>query len=373
MKTREQITQEAENLAPVPPEAASEYRQRTDRMISQVDRELAANPGIGSLIGHNPLEIMYNNHRHHARFMTNVFRFNSFGLLARTVPWVYRAYRSRGFSYDYFPAELAAWISSAREHLSPEAAKPIAAVYEWLLVRHEDMVQLSRESTAPSLAPHPDWAKVQKDFLSALLEGAVQKSLDLADRSVRSAGEVPGFYLHVIEPSLYEIGARWERGEISVAQEHLATAISSRVMAALYPRFVLGEQTKGRAVVTTVSEEFHELGAWMVADLLALEGWEVSYLGANTPTGDLLDMLLSLKPDLLALSSAMPFNLDRVEESILSVRAREELKSTRILVGGRIFREMEDLWRLTGADGWARDAREAVALASHWWEETGKR
>jgi methanogenic corrinoid protein MtbC1 len=184
---------------------------------------------------------------------------------------------------------------------------------------------------------------------------------------------VPGFYLEVIEPSMVEIGARWERGEISVAQEHLATAISSRVMAALYPRFVLGEQTKGRAVVTTVCEEFHELGAWMVADLLALEGWEVSYLGANTPTGDLLDMLLNLKPDLLALSSAMPFNLDRVQESIQAVRDREELAATRILVGGRIFREMDDLWRLTGADGWARDAQEAVALAGQWWEETGKR
>ena len=373
MATGERITQEAEKLAPVPPEAAAEYLQWTDQMISQVDRELAANPRIGSLIGHSPLDIMYNNHRHHARFMANVFRFNSFGLLARIVPWVYRAYRSRGFSYDYFPAELSAWIGSGREHLSPAAEKPITAVYDWLLERHEDMVELSQEHTTLSPAPHPDWANVQQDFLAALLEGAAQKSLDLADRSVRSAGELPGFYLHVIEPSMYEIGARWEAGEISVAQEHLATAISSRVMAALYPRFVLGEQTKGRAVVTTVCEEFHELGAWMVADLLALEGWEVSYLGANTPTGDLLDMLLSLKPDLLALSSAMPFNLDRVQESILDVRAREELKATRILVGGRIFREMDDLWRLTGADGWARDARQAVALASQWWEETVKR
>jgi len=373
MTTRGHVTREAEKLAPVPPEAAAEYRQRADRMIAQVDRKLAANPEIGSLIGNNPLDLMYNNHRHHARFMANVFRFNSFGLLARTVPWVYRAYRSRGFSHDYFPAELAAWIESVREHLSPAAEKPITAVYEWLLERHGDMVELSQGDTTLSPSPHPDWANVQKDFLSALLEGVAQKSLDLADRSVQSAGEVPGFYLHVIEPSMYEVGALWERGEISVAQEHLATAISSRVMAALYPRFVLGEQTKGRAVVTTVCEEFHELGAWMVADLLALEGWEVSYLGANAPTGDLLDMLLDLKPDLLALSSAMPFNLDRVQESILAVRDREELQSTRILVGGRIFREMEDLWRLTGADGWARDAREAVVLAGQWWEEAGKR
>jgi methanogenic corrinoid protein MtbC1 len=313
--------------------------------------------------------MMYNNHRHHARFMANVFRFNSFRLLALTVPWVYRAYRSRGFSYDYFPAELTAWIGAVKDHVSPAAEKPITAVYGWLLERHRDMVRLSQEHTPPFPSPHPDWASVQKDFLSALLEGAVQKSLDLADRSIGSADEVPGFYLHVIEPSMYEIGACWERGEISVAQEHLATAISSRVMAALYPRFVLGEQTKGRAVVTTVSEEFHELGAWMVADLLALDGWEVTYLGANTPVKDLLDMVSDRKPDLLALSSAMPFNLDSVQESILAIRGRVGVEATRIMVGGRVFRDMEDLWPLTGADGWARDAREAAVLAATWWEE----
>jgi methanogenic corrinoid protein MtbC1 len=126
-------------------------------------------------------------------------------------------------------------------------------------------------------------------------------------------------------------------------------------------------------VVTTVSEEFHELGAWMVADLLALDGWEVSYLGANTPAEDLLDMLCNRKPDLLALSSAMPFNLDRVHESIQALRARVELEAMRIMVGGRVFRSMEDLWRLTGADGWARDAQEAAALAARWWKEAGRR
>ena len=113
MKTlRERVTQEAEKLAPVPPEAAAEYRQQADRMISKVDRTLAASPRLAVLIGENPLEVMQANHRHHARFLASVLRFNNFGLLARTVPWVYRTYRSHGFSDDYFPAELAAWADS---------------------------------------------------------------------------------------------------------------------------------------------------------------------------------------------------------------------------------------------------------------------
>jgi len=342
-------------------------------MISEVDRTMAARPDIGSLLGDNPLDVMQANHRHHARFLANVFRFNNFGLLARTVPWVYRAYRSRGFSDDYFPAELAAWVDSVKEQLSPSAEKPINAVYAWLLEKHDDMAQLSLDSTIPLPSPHPDWSNVQEGFVSSLLEGVVQKCLALADRNVERASELPGFYLNVIEPSMYQIGERWERGEISVAQEHLATAICGRVMAALYPRFVLGKRTKGRAVVTTVAEEFHELGAWMVADLLALDGWDVLYLGTDTPTSDVLDMLLRLKPDLLALSSAMPFNLIRVQEVIEATRARREMDRIRILVGGRIFRDMRDFWRTVGADGWAPDAQEASLLAQSWWEEAGQR
>jgi methanogenic corrinoid protein MtbC1 len=130
---------------------------------------------------------------------------------------------------------------------------------------------------------------------------------------------------------------------------------------------------QGRAVVTTVAEEFHELGAWMVADLLTLDGWDVSYLGPDTPTKDLLDMLARLKPDLLALSSAMPFNLIRVQEVIEATRAGKEMEQIRIMVGGRIFRDMTDLWRIVGADGWAPDAQEARLLAQRWREEAGKR
>jgi methanogenic corrinoid protein MtbC1 len=305
--------------------------------------------------------------------MANVFRFNNLELLKHTVPWVYRAYHSRGFSYDYFRVELAAWIEVVQEHLNSGSAGPIVSVYEWLLAEHDEMMERSGLPPEPPSPSAPAWQEVQKAFLSSLLEGKSEECMDLADRHVRESKDLPGFFLDVIQPSLYEVGCLWEGGEISVAQEHLATSISGRVLAALYPRFVLGKKTKGKAVVTTVSEEFHELGAWMVSDLLALDGWDVSYLGANTPTPDLMDLLSRLKPDLLALSSAMPFNLIRVEEVIEMTRAREELEGIRIMVGGRIFRVVEDLWHIAGADGWAPDALEATVLARKWWEEAAGR
>jgi methanogenic corrinoid protein MtbC1 len=69
----------------------------------------------------------------------------------------------------------------------------------------------------------------------------------------------------------------------------------------------------------------------------------------------------------------MPFNLIRVQEVIEATRAGKEMEQIRIMVGGRIFRDMTDLWRIVGADGWAPDAQEARLLAQRWREEAGKR
>jgi methanogenic corrinoid protein MtbC1 len=53
-------------------------------------------------------------------------------------------------------------------------------------------------------------------------------------------------------------------------------------MVDIYP-----SQAKGKAVITAAPNEFYEIGAWMISDILEFDGWEVRYLGANTPVNDL--------------------------------------------------------------------------------------
>lgn len=60
---------------------------------------------------------------------------------------------------------------------------------------------------------------------------------------------------------MYEIGLLWEKGLISVAQEHLATSIVMRIMSYLYMDFILVENTKGKAIITASANEYHEIRA----------------------------------------------------------------------------------------------------------------
>ncbi|HZL05810.1 MAG TPA: B12-binding domain-containing protein, partial [Coriobacteriia bacterium] len=88
----------------------------------------------------------------------------------------------------------------------------------------------------------------------------------------------------VIAPAMWGIGELWEGGGLTVAQEHLATAVSHHVLTRLYPGLLRREQRRGDTVVVgAVHGEHHVLGLRMVADVFEGAGFDVRFLGADVP------------------------------------------------------------------------------------------
>jgi methanogenic corrinoid protein MtbC1 len=365
----EDIIASSSQLSKISHEAAEAYAQATDRLLNNVNEQLEEHSKIKELIGRNPLDLMHNNHKNHATFMTAVFRINSFELLARTIPWVYRAYHARGFSYDYFPAELVAWQIAVHDCLvSPSHKAEINAVYKWMVQQHEQMIQLSLSGDGLSFSVEREADAMQEVFLSLLLHGDSQGCLKLANQSIQTADELKHFYLDIIWPAMYRIGLLWETNQITVAEEHLATAIVGRVMAALYPRIAQFNVTRGTAIVSAGPNEFHEVGARMVADFMEMDGWDVTYLGANTPATEIHSILKKQKPFMLAMSVATVFNLDSAQQVIRIIKEDQETRDIKIMVGGLAFNGMPELWQNLGADGYAANADCALPILNDWWQ-----
>jgi len=357
------------DLSPIPRESAAAYAAAKEDLIRAVDAEMAGLPEIDGLIGGNPRAVMYDNHRHHAGLMANVLWFDNIPLLARVVPWVYRSYGARRFSLDYFPRALSAWSRAIEHHLESVAAAPVLALYRWLRDNHAVWVEASRDEGA-FLPPVDDGSPQLKErFMAALIKGDDRECLRIVREAVKNEADIERLYLQVMQPCLYQVGSLWERGTVSVAEEHLATAIVSRVMASLYGHFVGSGSERGRAVVACAPNEYHEVGGRMVADLLEMDGWDVAFLGANMPPGDLIALLKGHLPDLMALSITMPFNIEACRELITAIRVEAALAHLPVMVGGLAFWGVPELWAQTGADGWASDGREAVRLARQWREE----
>ncbi|MFW6071858.1 MAG: cobalamin B12-binding domain-containing protein [Candidatus Bipolaricaulota bacterium] len=365
----EELELDTSHLPGISEEAVKEYKGNSELLVEAVNESLANREDIGDLIGDNSIEKMFNNHENHVRFMTNVFLLNDYDLLARTVIWVYRTYHAHGFSYDYFPVELEAWRQAVNDQLKSESAAPINKIYSFLLENHEEFIQYSEKIEELSFDVSGEWQGTYEEFLESLMKGDHRKAIEQAEETVNSRENAEGFFEDVLRPAMYSIGARWQNGELSVAEEHLASSIVSRVLSVLYSRISTLDTTKGRAVVTATANEFHEIGSRIIADSLEMDGWNVDHLGVDTPIPDLIDMLKKRRPFILGLSLTIPFNLENVVETIEEVRNHPELDDMKILVGGKAFNDNPKIWDRTGTDAWCKNSTEAKEVAREWWRK----
>ena len=100
----------------------------------------------------------------------------------------------------------------------------------------------------------------------------------------------------------------------------------------------------------------------MVADFFELEGWDTYYIGANTPAGTIVQIVLKQKPDILGLSVTLPFYLDEIRTIIPMIRASDS--NIKIIVGGYPFKISPNLWKAMGADGYGKDAEHAIEIVN---------
>lgn len=364
MATIDQLISAAGELPNISLKAATAYFDNKKEMTVFVDEALLKHSNIHELIGNNPPKMMHDNHKHHAAFMSTVFSINAYGLLARTLPWVYRTYNNHLFSYDYFPLELRSWVAAAEKYLSAEDLLPIKAVYDWMIAQHETIIQIAETSENLISPISPDWLEKKNAFRAAVIRGDHFKCLEIAKASVNNSADIEDFYLQILQPVMYEVGLLWERAEISVAQEHLASAIVSRVMAAVNLCVNPPRESLGKIVVAASPNEFHEIGPAMISDVLENDGWEVAYLGANVPDTDLLAYLEDFKPEILALSVTIAFNVYKAKEIITAIKQNGSLKTIKVIVGGRVFNDNPELWQVIGADAFAANISEIRELVT---------
>jgi MerR family transcriptional regulator, light-induced transcriptional regulator len=131
----------------------------------------------------------------------------------------------------------------------------------------------------------------------------------------------------VLLPVLHAIGTRWQGGEISVAEEHFATALLRGRMLALGRNWGAGHGPL--AVLACPPEELHDLGLIAFGLLLRERGWRVALLGADTPIDTIAGAVAKLRPDAVVLAAVTPEPFEAVAAEI-----RRLAGETPVLIGG---------------------------------------
>ena len=167
-------------------------------------------------------------------------------------------------------------------------------------------------------------------YVEAILRGARSEAIDLLARE--GARLTPAERIALIAEAQREVGQLWEENRVTIAEEHLATAISHLALARSFGDSPMARPNGKRVIVACVEGEQHELPARMAADTLELAGFEVLFLGANVQTDSLMRIVETRNPDLLALSIAMTFHTPALKNALQ--RLRTQFPSLPIAVGG---------------------------------------
>jgi methanogenic corrinoid protein MtbC1 len=199
------------------------------------------------------------------------------------------------------------------------------------------------------------------DYLAALLAGDAVRARWLVDSAVEQGTPVLDVYLHVLTPALVEVGERWASGEISVADEHYATAITQGIIGALAPRIRTRPSSGRLAIVACAPGEQHALGSQMVTDVLEAHGWEAIGLGASMPAADLAAMVDAERPDAVCLSASVPETMPGLADALARMRAQDD--PPLLIVGGRAWLDLPpDQAAGFGADAQVSDPLELIRV-----------
>jgi excisionase family DNA binding protein len=167
-----------------------------------------------------------------------------------------------------------------------------------------------------------------------------------------------GILTELVVPALRSIGDRWAGGDVSMADEHRATAVAQRLVGRLGLQFGRRGKDRGTIALAAPAGDLHTLPVAIVADLLRWRGFEVLELGGNTPAGALAEAV-GQEPRLLAVGIASTTPGLEAEVAAATAAVRAAVAEVPIFVGGACIRSAKRAQTL-GADLWTGPSANAA-------------
>jgi methanogenic corrinoid protein MtbC1 len=214
-----------------------------------------------------------------------------------------------------------------------------------------------------------DYKILQSRFQILLLEERENEAIHLIYEKSYEDEALIRLYEEVFEKTLYNIGDKWQSGEVSVAKEHYISNIVLKLISAFSLNRRLrekGMENQPIALCMSYSSEFHTIGLRIVEEYLNILGFETRFVGSDTPTDSLVEMIRITNISLIAISITMDYHLDGVKNLIGALKQYLWDMDVKIIVGGQGIKNKESVKINLGADGYAEDYSSLKALVEKW-------
>jgi len=167
-----------------------------------------------------------------------------------------------------------------------------------------------------------------------LVEGHEEETGALLLTAYLHGQSLASLFDRVVTPAMHRVGDLWYRGELTIADEHLATQTVIAAVQKLRSVIHVSSPTETRALVCGVEGDLHELPIHVLHTLLEADGWDVINLGPNTPFFTLAEAMAKHRPQLLCISAKLMTDPDRLARDFALVRKVAGKLDSSIALGG---------------------------------------
>ena len=196
----------------------------------------------------------------------------------------------------------------------------------------------------------------------AVVDGRHTEIETLVQRAIDNKADLDTIINEALIGAMEIVGQRFAANEIFVP-EMLVSALTMKKGLALIKPLLTGNgpQSKGAILIGTVKGDIHDIGKNLVTMMLEGAGFNVLDLGVDLSVEKLISKVEELKPDILALSALLTTTMPEMEKVIRALENRGLRDSVKVMIGGApVDSKFADK---IGADGYGKDAGEAVQLA----------
>lgn len=201
-----------------------------------------------------------------------------------------------------------------------------------------------------------------ESIYQAVLEGNMKAASEHVQNALDAGVEAGTILQQGLISAMDEVGRLFEEGEYFVP-EMLISARAMQASLGILKPLLVGSDVKpaGRVAIGTVKGDLHDIGKNLVAMMLEGAGFEITDLGTDVSSEKFIEVIQTLQVDIIGMSAllttTMP-NMQKTIEAITEAGLRDQVK---IIIGGAPV--TSDYANKVGADGFAPDASQAVALA----------
>ncbi len=160
---------------------------------------------------------------------------------------------------------------------------------EWR-VRQADLAALVAPPPGRPTGGGIRWSRYRTQLRDCLGASDEATAWSVVERALGTGATPVEIHLELILPTLRDIGDAWAAGELTIAEEHRASAVASRLVARLGPSFARRGRRRGAVVVGAVAGDHHSLPPAILSDVIRSEGLEAINLGADTPAASFIEV-----------------------------------------------------------------------------------